>query len=130
MHCCVKFYSEIRYHSWMENEDIRELTASLPLSIDEEYEMQQTWLKDKDKCTFIILSKEVFDRTHDEIGKRLVVLKFIMVCLESMIGDVNLFLNDADDIHCGEIEIMIAEVTARQKGFGIETLYTFLRYGI
>jgi len=54
----------------MENEEIRELTASLPLSIDEEYEMQQTWLNDEDKCTFIILSKELFDRTHDEIGKR------------------------------------------------------------
>jgi hypothetical protein len=54
----------------MENEEIRELTASLPLSINEEYEMQQTWLNDKDKCTFIILSKEIFDRTDDEIGKR------------------------------------------------------------
>ena len=54
----------------MENEEIRELTASLPLSINEEYEMQQTWLNDKDKCTFIILSKEIFDRTNDEIGKR------------------------------------------------------------
>ncbi|CAF0935118.1 unnamed protein product [Rotaria sordida] len=105
-----------KYHTWMENEEIRELTASLPLSIDEEYEMQQTWLNDKDKCTFIILSKEIFDRTHDET--------------ESMIGDVNLFLNDPDDIHCGEIEIMIAEVTGRHKGYGIETLYTFIRYAI
>ncbi len=65
----MKFYSLIRYHTWMENEEIRELTASLPLSIDEEYEMQQTWLNDKDKCTFIILSKEIWDRTQDEIGK-------------------------------------------------------------
>ena len=55
----------------MENEEIRELTASLPLTIEEEYEMQQTWLNDKDKCTFIILSKERFDETHDEIGKDL-----------------------------------------------------------
>jgi RimJ/RimL family protein N-acetyltransferase len=46
-----------------------------------------------------------------------------------MIGDVNLFLNDSDDIHCGEIEIMIAEAAARQKGYGMEALYTFLRYG-
>jgi len=53
----------------MENKDIQELTASLPLTIDQEYEMQQTWLNDKDKCTFIILSKEIFERTHDEIGK-------------------------------------------------------------
>ncbi|CAF4624473.1 unnamed protein product [Rotaria sp. Silwood1] len=105
-----------KYHTWMENEEIQELTASLPLSIDKEYEMQQTWLNDKDKCTFIILSKELFDRTHDEI--------------ESMIGDVNLFLNDPDDVHCGEIEIMIAEVSARHKGYGIETLYTFIRYAI
>lgn len=46
-----------------------------------------------------------------------------------MIGDVNLFLNDPDDSQCGEIEIMIAEPVARQKGFGIDTLYTFFRYG-
>lgn len=46
-----------------------------------------------------------------------------------MIGDVNLFLNDADDARCGEVEIMIAEESARKKGHGIETLYTFLRYG-
>lgn len=52
-----------------------------------------------------------------------------MVGIESMIGDVNLFLNDAEDAHCGEIEIMIAEGTARQKGYGIETLCTFMRYG-
>ncbi|CAF1020549.1 unnamed protein product [Adineta ricciae] len=105
-----------KYHRWMENEEIRELTASLPLTIEEEYEMQQTWMNDKDKCTFIILSKERFDETHDEI--------------ESMIGDVNLFLNDPDDLHCGEVEIMIAEEKARHKGYGIETLHTFFRYAI
>ncbi|CAF0813723.1 unnamed protein product [Adineta ricciae] len=105
-----------KYHRWMENEEIRELTASLPLTIEEEYEMQQTWLNDQDKCTFIILSKELFDETHDEI--------------KSMIGDVNLFLNDPDDLHCGEVEIMIAEETARHKGYGIETLHTFFRYAI
>ncbi|CAF2718946.1 unnamed protein product [Rotaria sp. Silwood2] len=105
-----------KYHTWMENEEILELTASSPLSIDEEYEMQQTWLDDKDKCTFIVLSKEIFDRTHDEI--------------ESMIGDVNLSINNPNDIHCGEVGIMIAEVTARHKGYGIETLNIFIRYAI
>jgi hypothetical protein len=63
----------------MENEEIRELTASLPLSIDEEYEMQQTWLNDNDKCTFIILLKEIFDQTHDEIGKRLRYFFFVFL---------------------------------------------------
>ena len=70
----MELYFPIRYHKWMKNEEIQELTASLPLSIDEEYEMQQTWLNDKDKCTFIILSKETFDQTHNEIGKVLLSL--------------------------------------------------------
>lgn len=47
-----------------------------------------------------------------------------------MIGDVNLFLNDPDNNQCGEIEIMIAETMERRKGCGIETLCTFMRYGI
>ena len=46
-----------------------------------------------------------------------------------MIGDVNLFLNDIDDKHCGEIELMIAESDQRHKGYGLETLYAFFRYG-
>lgn len=71
----------LRYHSWMENEEIRELTASLTLTIDEEYEMQQTWLNDKDKCTFIILSKETFEQTHDEIGNRCFLINFVYLML-------------------------------------------------
>ena len=53
----------------MQSEEIRELTASLPLTMDEEYHMQQTWLNDKDKCTFIVLDRERYSQTHDEIGR-------------------------------------------------------------
>jgi hypothetical protein len=53
----------------MEDEEIRDLTASLPLTLEEEYQMQQTWLNDPDKCTFIILSREIYEREHDELGK-------------------------------------------------------------
>ena len=62
----------------MQSEEIRELTASLPLTLDEEYQMQQTWLNDKDKCTFIVLDRERYNRTHDEIGRSaLIVLRCV-----------------------------------------------------
>ena len=58
----------------MQSEEIRELTASLPLTLDEEYQMQQTWLDDKDKCTFIVLDRERYDRAHDEIGRSTLIV--------------------------------------------------------
>lgn len=66
------------------------LTASEPLTIEQEYEMQETWRNDEDsmficrypklirshtsiyfyfaECTFLILNKDVYERTKDEIG--------------------------------------------------------------
>ena len=46
-----------------------------------------------------------------------------------MVGDVNLFLNDPDDAHAAEVEVMIAEDGARGKGMGREALLQLLRYG-
>ena len=40
----------------------------------------------------------------------------------SMCGDVNIFLNNPDDLSEGEIEIMIAEATSRNKGIAQEAL--------
>ena len=40
---------------------ILELTASEPLTLDEEYEMQKTWYNDPNKLNFIILAKHLND---------------------------------------------------------------------
>jgi hypothetical protein len=84
-------------------------TASEPLSLEEEHAMQRSWLEDDNKCTFIVLdsSRLPTDRTATQEEE-----------IAAMIGDVNIFLNDADDAHVGEIEVMIAETHARGRGCG------------
>ncbi|XP_032231256.1 N-acetyltransferase 9-like protein isoform X2 [Nematostella vectensis] len=87
-----------RYHEWMQSPELLEQTASERLMLQQEYDMQQSWLNDENKCTFIVLDKQKWnDNGNNEI--------------ESMAGDVNLFFNDPDDLHVAEIEIMIAGIS-------------------
>jgi len=48
----------------------------------------------------------------------------------SMVGDVNLFLNNVDNCCCAEIEVMIAEPSSRGKGLGLEATLTMMHYGV
>uniref|UniRef100_A0ABM5FMR1 Alpha/beta-tubulin-N-acetyltransferase 9 isoform X1 n=2 Tax=Pogona vitticeps TaxID=103695 RepID=A0ABM5FMR1_9SAUR len=106
-----------RYHEWMKCEELQRLTASEPLSLEQEYEMQCSWREDADKCTFIILDTDKWSRqTATEE--------------ECMVGDVNLFLTDPEDPSVGEIEIMIAESSYRGKGFGKEATLIMMSYGM
>lgn len=105
-----------RYHDWMKTEELQHLTGSEPLSLEEEFEMQKKWLEDNDKCTFIILDKELYETTKDEI--------------KAMIGDANLFFNDPDDPCIAELSIMIAEPSFRQKHRGKLAVTLLLLYGI
>jgi len=67
------------------------------------------------ECTFIVHDAAKVDRLDETAA---------------MVGDVNLFLNDVDDRTAAEIEVMIAEETARGKGMGREALLQLMRYGL
>ncbi|CAH2262182.1 N-acetyltransferase 9 isoform X1 [Pararge aegeria] len=108
-------YHVPKYHEWMKSEELQKLTASEPLTLDEEYKMQKSWRDDEDKCTFIILDKKVYNEKNNEI--------------ESMIGDTNIFIINKDTA-TAEIEIMIAEESARGKKLGSEAVIAMMFYGI
>ena len=107
----------LTYHGWMQDDALREATASEPLSLDEEYEMQASWARDEKKCTFIVLRKS----DASTVGPASVA---------SMVGDVNLYFNDHDDAHAAEIEIMIADVSARRKGLARESLLLMMGFAM
>jgi RimJ/RimL family protein N-acetyltransferase len=96
----------LAYHEWMKDPFLQETTASEPLTLKQEYEMQISWHEDPFKCTFIL---------NDITGK--------------MVGDVNLFLNHLGDPLCAEIEVMIAEPSSRRKGMGAEAVRLMMDYG-
>ena len=109
------------YHQWMLDPILLESTASEPLSLSEEYTMQNSWHHDPKKVTFIVLSKLQLEPECPGSNDRE---------LESMAGDVNLFLNDPDDPFNAEIEIMIAEPRFRRKGLAREALKLTISYGV
>ncbi|KAK4484300.1 hypothetical protein RD792_006877 [Penstemon davidsonii] len=88
-----------KYHAWMQDPAILQATASDPLTLHQEYEMQISWTQDPLKRTFIVLDKELVlgDFIHGQ------------PYIEAMVGDVNIFMNDLDDPQIAEVEIMIAE---------------------
>uniref|UniRef100_A0A131Z492 Phosphoglucosamine acetyltransferase n=1 Tax=Rhipicephalus appendiculatus TaxID=34631 RepID=A0A131Z492_RHIAP len=98
-----------KYHEWMKDPYLQEMTASEPLSLEQEYEMQKSWLEDEDiRCS----------------------TDSVIISSEAMIGDVNLFFNDQDRPRDAEIEVMIAESSQRRKGRGKEAIHLMMRYGV
>ncbi|XP_028691328.2 alpha/beta-tubulin-N-acetyltransferase 9 isoform X4 [Macaca mulatta] len=107
-----------RYHEWMKSEELQRLTASEPLTLEQEYAMQRSWREDADKCTFIVLDAEKWQAQPGATEE------------SCMVGDVNLFLTDLEDPTLGEIEVMIAEPSCRGKGLGTEAVLAMLSYGM
>lgn len=104
-----------KYHKWMTSTELQQLTGSEPLSLEEEYEMQKSWHQDPDKCTFIVLDKQKYAESKDEV--------------QAMIGDTNLFISQENATNA-EAEIMVADPEARGKKMGWEAMLLMLRYGM
>ena len=52
----LNMYSVFRYHDWMQSPELLEQTASERLTLDQEYEMQQSWFQDENS-NFTFLKK-------------------------------------------------------------------------
>ncbi|XP_042371295.1 N-acetyltransferase 9-like, partial [Plectropomus leopardus] len=100
----------------MKSPELQQLTASEPLTLDQEYDMQKSWREDDDKCTFIILDKQRWADSSVEEE-------------QCMVGDVNMFLTDPADPSLAELEVMIAEPSYRGKGIGKEVTRMMMSYG-
>ena len=100
------------YHGWMQDPQLLEMTCSEPLTLSEEIEMQKTWMEDEDKCTFIVLVRNMCSIDMNQTMKSDVCANeskvnsiiqnvfryklpstFVQKNLKAMAGDVNLFLN-------------------------------------
>ncbi|CAD8167493.1 unnamed protein product [Paramecium octaurelia] len=94
------------YHTWMQDPEILYLTGSEPLSLEEEYKNQESWLNDPLKHTFIIKNDK------------------------EMIGDVNLFFHQYLDDDEAEINVMIGNKNARRQGFAEEAIKLMMSFGL
>ena len=148
-----------KYHEWMQQSFLLEMTGSEPLSLDEEVAMQQTWRDDDHKCTFIILARDQChfqppQQQEDDNNQVVPTTRedpdFCPCNLHAMVGDVNLFFSeeDPDDDHANdddhvtskppqqphqlqaELDIMIAEADYRGKGIGKEASCLMMLYGV
>ncbi|KAI5118338.1 hypothetical protein M0805_009141 [Coniferiporia weirii] len=128
-----------RYHAWMADAELRELTASEPLTLEEEYEMQRKWQEDQDKLTFIVLARQNASSPVPAPGPApgpTGTLAWTECAAAQMIGDVNLFFNGSPGVveegeeADGEVEaeVMIAEKAYRRRGYASEALQLLLSY--
>lgn len=107
----------------MQSPVLRHLTASEPLSLHDEYAMQQSWQNDQDKLTFIVLARPPHAAPDDALTDD-------DIRALPMIGDVNLFLKGSpqDDDFEAEVEVMIAEPAYRRQRLAHTALSLLLAY--
>ncbi|CAG1987839.1 unnamed protein product [Fusarium graminearum] len=120
-----------QYHAWMQDPDIQEATASEPMTLEEEYENQQSWRTSSDKLTFIVCAPATQDTSLVKSGTA--------DADALMRGDINFFLypfesDDEDDTTdtqgwvTGEVDVMIASPSHRGQGLGQAAVCALLAY--
>jgi RimJ/RimL family protein N-acetyltransferase len=125
-----------QYHRWMCDPELLHLTCSEPLTLEEEFLNQTQWLVSSDKLTFIVMiDKPLASRLgwKEPDGAVVHVVSGgvgISLCEEElvMIGDCNLFVSPFSEGDESEVEVMIAEKWARERGFGQEALSLLVLY--
>ena len=113
-----------QYHGWFASDpSLLETTGSELLTLEEEFENQESWRTDETKLTFLI---------RDET-----------IAGSPLCGDINCFFSDFEKDYfveqvveaesnpiglMGEINLMIAEKESRRKGIAHEALVLFIDY--
>jgi RimJ/RimL family protein N-acetyltransferase len=122
----------------MSSSELRDLTASDELTLDEEFANQQSWREDPSKLTFISADATTWNAKRDSGAATFAkdrsqeeVWGVVDDDSTVMRGDVNMFFHEDEEDEegiLGEINIMVAEPITRGKGFGKRMLFMFLWY--
>ncbi|KAJ4863979.1 acetyltransferase (GNAT) domain-containing protein [Trichoderma breve] len=129
----------LTYHEWMKDPAIQEATASEPMTLEEEYENQESWRTSHDKLTFIVC-EPLSGAASDEARQ---IKAQVDDSPDKMKGDINFFLyladeDDDDEVAepresstirlTGEVDVMIANTQHRGKGVGEAAVRSILAY--
>ncbi|KAL7801583.1 acyl-CoA N-acyltransferase [Trichoderma afarasin] len=133
----------LTYHEWMKDPAIQEATASEPMTLEEEYENQESWRTSHDKLTFIVC-EPLSGAGSNESDEARQIKAQVDDSPEKMKGDINFFLyladeeEDGDEVAqpresstirlTGEVDVMIANTQHRGKGVGEAAVRSILAY--
>lgn len=145
------------YHKWMQDPEILDLTASEPLTLEEEIQNQKSWLLDPLKYTFLIcennekieeflkkqekINEFEYAEINDQQFEKKNSNKFRIInqtknshfttFLKNLepCGDINLFFHEYMDEDECEIDVMIGNKNARGKGLAKESVLIMIKFG-